>query len=67
MTPNDLVTVYEIPDAVEAEIIKNALIAEGWRVFSIDAIPGSTHAIAVLRWGGPGRPKSKGSAHASAS
>lgn len=45
----------------------NALIGEGWTVHAVDPIPGSTHAIAVLRWGGPGRPKAKGGGHAQAS
>jgi hypothetical protein len=33
MDPKDLVTVYHAPDAVRAEIVKNALSAEGIRSF----------------------------------
>lgn len=54
MKENDLVTVYEVPDAVEAEIIKNALTAEGIPCVlggeeqaSVAAIPGTTVQIQV--------------------
>lgn len=33
MSPKDLVTVYHAPDAVKAEIVKNALSAAGIRSF----------------------------------
>lgn len=54
MTANDLVTVYEVTDAVEAEIIKNALTVEGIRCLlggeeqaSVAAIPGTKVQIQV--------------------
>jgi hypothetical protein len=54
MTAQDLVTVYEVQDAVEAEIIKNALTVEGIRCVlggeeqaSVAAVPGTKVQIQV--------------------
>jgi hypothetical protein len=54
MTSADLVTVYEVADAADAQIIKNALTAEGIRCAlsgeeqaSTAAIPGTTVQIQV--------------------
>ncbi len=54
MPHDDLVTVYEVPDAPEAEIIKNALIAEGIPCVlggeeqaSVAALPGTVVQVQV--------------------
>lgn len=62
----DEMVVFMDAASSESEARINALIGGGgWTVHAIDPIPGSTFAIAVLRWGGPGRPpRAKGVANA---